>query len=113
MSIRALDSNDDWTFGKGTGNYLVDENEINLNVRTRLRSWFGDCFFAVAEGVDYNNLLDIGTQNLLDNDIRRVILQTAGVLRLNSYESEINRSTRGFSAEANITTIFGDLTVVL
>lgn len=113
MSFRALDSNGDWTFGNGRANYLRDQDEINANVQTRLLSWVGDCFFALAEGVDYNNLLDIGTKNLLDINIRRVILQTAGVLRINSYESTIDRSPREFSARAGITTIFGNLTVDL
>ena len=111
--IRALDTNDDWTFGKGLGNYLTDEDSIALNVRTRLRSWRGDCFFALAEGVDYNNLLDTGTENLLNGDIRRVILQTEGVLRIEAYTSEINRNTRVFSVETTIVTIFGTVTVTL
>lgn len=113
MSFRALDSNGDWTFGNGRANYLRDQDEINANVQTRLLSWVGDCFFDLAEGVDYNNLLDIGTKNLLDINIRRVILQTAGVLRINSYESAIDRSPREFSARVGITTIFGNLTVDL
>lgn len=113
MSFRAVDVNGDWTFGKGVSNYLIDQAEIETNLRTRLLSWVGDCFFAPAEGVDYNNLLDIGTKSLLDVNIRRVALQTAGVLRLNSYESTINRSTRAFIATIGITTIFGDLTVEL
>jgi len=111
--IRALDANDDWTFGKGIANYLTNEDAIALNVRTRLRSWFGDCFFAVAEGVDYNNLLDIGTETLLNGDIRRVILQTEGVLRIETYESAINRTTRAFSVDTTIVTIFGNVTVTL
>lgn len=111
MSFRAIDSDGDWTFGKGVSNYLIDEPEIETNLKTRLLSWVGDCFFAPAEGVDYNNLLDIGTKALLDVNIRRVTLQTAGVLRINSYESTINRSTRAFSARIGITTIFGNLTV--
>ena len=113
MSFRALDSNNDWTFGNGTGDYLRNQDEINVDVATRLRSWVGDCFFALAEGVDYNNLLDIGTKNLLDINIRRVILQTAGVLRINSYESVIDRLPRELTVRAEISTIFGDLTVTL
>lgn len=111
MIFRDISPTGDWTFGKGQNSFLRDEAAILQNVRTRLLSWRSDCFFAPLEGVDYNNLLDIGTKTLLDNDIRRVIFQSEGVLRLVSYSSEITRDERLFSARAEIITIFGQLTI--
>ena len=113
MIFRGLDTNNDWLFGKGRSDYLQNQDAISANIATRLRSWRGDCFFATAEGVDYINFLDIGTQNLLDNDVRRVILQTEGVLRITSYTSTIGRDSRLFSAQADIVTIFGRITVAI
>lgn len=107
MIIRALDSNSDWTFGSGLQSFKKDLPALEQNVRTRLRSWKGDSFSHSAEGVDYNNFLDIGTKSLLDSDVKRVILQSEGVIRIKTYESDIERSTREFQAEAEITTIFG------
>ena len=111
MIFRALDDTGDWTFGKGANNFLRGRDAIQTNIETRLKSWRNDCFFATAEGVDYTNLLDIGTQSLLDNDIRRVIFQSEGVLRLISYSSELTRDQRLFSARAEILTIFGQVTL--
>jgi len=109
MIIRALDSDNDWTFGKGKQNYLKNLDSLKLNITTRLKSWKGDCFYAPAEGVDYNNFLDVGTKDFLDRDIKRVILQTEGILIINSYSSILDRDTREVSIEANINTIYGNI----
>jgi hypothetical protein len=111
MIFRGLDSSGDWLFGKGKSDYLRDLNAIKANIETRLKSWKGDCFFAPAEGVDYNNFLDIGTKDLLDLDVRRVLLQSDGVMRIDSFESSLDRGSRGYSAQAEVTTFYGDLTV--
>lgn len=108
MKIRATDTNGDWTFGKGKSNYRTELEAVAGNIKSRLLSWRGDCFFAPAEGVDYNNFMDKGTKDLLDSDIKRVILQSEGVLRINTYDSRLDNSIRGFTAEANILTIYGD-----
>ena len=107
MIIRNVDTDNDWTFGKGLQDYRRDLSAIELNIQTRLQSWKSDCFFALAEGVDYNNFLDVGTKNFLDSDAKRVILQSEGVLKITEYESNLDREDRAFSATATIITIFG------
>lgn len=109
MKIRNIDNNGDWLFGKGLNDYANEFDALKTDLTTRLRSWKFDCFFAIEEGVDYKNFLDKGTKIFLDNDIKRVILQTAGVLRINSFSSDIDPETREFRAETNILSIFGDL----
>jgi hypothetical protein len=61
------------------------------------------------DGVDWNNLLDIGTKLALDLDIRRIIMQTGGVLRISAYESTIDTETRAIAIQCTISTIYGDL----
>lgn len=107
MRHRALDSNGDWTFGKGANNFATGLAALQLNIETRIRSWLGDCFFAEGDGVDYNNLLDVGTKSLLDSSIQRNIIQTEGVLSILSYNSTIDRDTRDFTVETRIATIYG------
>lgn len=113
MIIRNLTDLNDWTFGKGIQNYKTDKDAILLNVKTRLQSWVGDCFYATAGGVDYNNYMDIGTKDFLDSDIKRIILQSEGVLKINSYVSTLDRDTRGFEAQAEIVTIFGIGSIII
>lgn len=107
MIIRNNTPDGDWNFGKGKSDYKRNLLAIMLNIQTRLLSWKGDCFFALAEGVDYDNLLDVGTKDLLDSDVKRVILQSEGVLKITEYESDIVRETREFSCRATIITIYG------
>jgi len=111
MIIRNTTESNDWTYGKGKADYRTDLEGIILNIKTRLQEWKGDCFFAVQNGVDYNNFLDVGTKIFLDSDVKRVILQSEGVLKINIYGSSINRSSRGFTAQSEITTIYGKTVV--
>lgn len=113
MIIRNSTADGDFIFGKGLSDYLRDQSAILHNIRTRLLSWRGDCFFAVAEGVDYNNFLDVGTKDFLDSDIKRVVLQSEGVVIINQYESELNRTTRGFTARITVTTIYGTAAITI
>lgn len=111
MSVRSLTSTGDWTFGNGGQSYLRGLDEIRQNLFTRANMWRGDCFFAPLEGVDYNNYLEIGTMELLDADIRRVILQTSGVLRIISFES--SNINRAYTATVSVITIFGEIEVTI
>lgn len=107
MIHRGLDSNNDWVFGKGKQSFAIGVNAVMLNIKTRLRSWKGNCFFAPGEGVDWNNYLDIGTKDFLDRDIIRVILQSEGVIKILSYESVI--IDRELQVEATVQTIYGTI----
>ena len=107
MILRNLTVDNDWTFGSGIQNYKRDLAAIELNIKTRLKSWKGDCFYKLAEGVDYNNFLDVGTKNFLDSDIKRVILQSEGVIKITEYESNLDRDSRDFTVTVTIITIYG------
>jgi hypothetical protein len=107
MRFRNLDSNGDWTFGKGNQNYAINKDAVKLNVKTRLQEWLNDCFFAQDKGIDYlNRLGDKGQEDLLEQDIRTIIVQTDGVSRLEAFSFEV--SGRDFSAQYKIITIYDD-----
>ena len=63
------------------------------------------------DGVDWQNFLDIGKKRFLDIDIKRVILQTEGVLRISSYEYTGHRGTGAVTIAVTVGTIFGLVTV--
>lgn len=106
MIVRALDSNHDWTFGKGRNNYLRNFDAINQNIKSRLLSWVGDCFFALQEGVDWRNLLDKGQKQNLELAIKTIILQSYGVIALEELSSILDEN-RKLTIEYVIDTIFG------
>lgn len=111
MIHRNLTVDNDWTFGKGLQNFTSGRDAILLNVKTRLQSWRGDCFYAETEGVDYNNFLDRNTKSLLDSDIKRVILRSEGIIKIVSYESELNESDRSVSINTVLLTIYGNVRI--
>lgn len=90
MSFRNLDANHDWTFGSGRSNYVSENQEIALNLKTRILSFLGDCFFATNEGIDWFNLLDYHYQDRLENAVQEVIKNTDGVTGINSVDLIVN-----------------------
>jgi len=110
-TVRALDSNHDWQFGRGLQSYKSDIDALKQSVQTRLMQWKNNCFFAMDDGVDWANELDIGMKGTLDLDIKRVILQTGGVLRIDNYSSTLDTDSRIITISCQILTIYGDLTL--
>ena len=107
MIFRALGTDNDWTFGKGEENYLFDQAAIALNIRTRLLSFLNDCFFDMGAGVDW--IFYFGTPGKSQEIIlrsRAVILQSYGVVSVNSVKLNVNRVTRAAILEYNINTIY-------
>ena len=74
-------SNVPWKSGSKS-NYKKDSTAVAQNVRTRLQSFLGDCFFATDEGIDWFNLL--GSKRILELklNISSTILNTQDVTSL-------------------------------
>lgn len=108
MIIRKVDATNDWTFGKGLSNYAKDEEAINQNIKSRLLSWLGDCFFAPDEGVDWRGRLDVGQQEALQQELKAVILQSSGVVGVANVSAVFDSSSRFIRITYNVETIFGN-----
>ena len=94
MRIRSLDTNHDFTFGKGRQNFLQDQLGILENIQTRLLEFFGDCFFNIEAGIDWWRYLGSpATKEEIALACRAVILKSYGVVRINSISvgSVVNR----------------------
>jgi hypothetical protein len=105
LLMRALDSDGDWTFGKSKQNYIIEAIALKQSIATRVKSWKGNCFFSLTDFVDYDKYLDIGTQALLELELKKVISQTPGVLRINSFSSA--SSDRAFTFTCQVDTDYG------
>lgn len=105
MIFRNLDANNDWTFGNGKNDYLIENNAIKLNIKTRTLSWLNDCFFALDEGIDWTNRLGSKNQEeILQLDLKKIILDSDDVVSITS--SEFSLINRKFTATFFIDTIF-------
>lgn len=106
MIFRQLTSTGDWTFGQGVAGYAVQQAAIELNVRTRLLSWLGDCFFALRDGVDWHSRLDKGQQAALQSELKSTILQSFGVTGVNTVFIAFDTVSRKFRITYDIQTIY-------
>lgn len=104
VKFRALDQNNDWTFGYGLANYQTDDAAIALDVKTALLEWVGDCFFALLDGIDWKTRLDFNQKTALDNDITNLIKTRYGVMGITSFSSQL--IGRQYSASYTIQTIY-------
>lgn len=103
--VRQIDKNGDWTFGQGLGNYIIDDDEIGQNVTTRLKSFKNDYFLDTEQYIDWLN--DLGKKNNIDlviENVRRVVSETTGVLRVNDV-SIIDNINRNANISINFDTI--------
>ena len=103
--FRNLDNNNDWTFGNNLGNYVTEQQEIAINLKTRIMSFLGDCFFATDEGIDWWNLLDYRYQDRLENAVQEVIKNTPGVTAINNIDILIG-ANRKITLQYDIQTIY-------
>ena len=106
MIFRQLDRNGDWVYGKGKANYARDEAAIDLNIKTALLSWTGDCFFALQFGIDWTRFLDTGQQKNLQIAMQTLILGLYGVVGVTSVSAAFDPVTRKLSVQYVVTTIF-------
>lgn len=105
MTFRNLDANHDWVFGTGQNDYVSENQEIALNIETRILSFLGDCFFAINEGIDWFNLLDYRYQNSLEMKVQEVVKNTPGVSAVNSIDIMLG-ANRKIIITYDIQTIF-------
>ncbi len=105
MIFRNLTAGGDWNFGSGIGDYVSGNQAIGLNIKTRILSWLGDCFFDTGAGIDWVNRLGSKNQRtLLELDLRRTILQSFGVTGIIDVATALN--DRSFTANYSVNTIF-------
>jgi hypothetical protein len=109
MRLRKWDSDGDIRFGHGQADYWRDAAEgVAQAVAQRLRLMTGEWYLDTAEGTPYvGGVLGKYTEGGYDPVIRTRILETEGVLSLDSYSSSLDRDARALSVAATITTIYG------
>ena len=106
MKFRGLDANADWMVGQGLGSYAKDEAALALDIATRIRSRRGGCFFAPGDGIDYTNLLEKGREKDFIAEMSDEIMQTNGVVKINSISTKLDPRTRAMSMTYDVQTVY-------
>lgn len=106
MRFRIIDDNDDWTFGRGIQSYAQELQALMLNLKTRILSWVGDCFFDTTANIDWKNLLGVNTRKQIENAVKATTFKTPGVLRINSINIDVD-TQRSATIQMVIDTVYG------
>ena len=106
MRVRALNVSGDWLFGKGTNDYLQNQNAIAQNIQTRLNSFLGDCFFDLGAGIDWFTLLGSKNQSQLLLNISSVITNTEGVTAVQQLSANLNPVNRNLVVSYQVATVY-------
>ena len=107
MKFSRLTKDGDWTFGQGLANYATDSEALNINVVTRLKSFANDWFLDLDANIDWLTIL--GTpknEEIILNEVERVVTETENVIRVNNMELLKNIEKRSTSLIINIDTLF-------
>ena len=109
MKYRAMDANDDYTFGSNSQFLQNTPAAVAQAIETRMRLATNEWFLDTSEGLDLNKILGTGTAATRDPAIKQRILGTPGVKSLISYNSSV--SGRDMTVTAVVDTIYGHATV--
>lgn len=91
MRYRKLDADDDYVFGHGELDFLVDSPEaVRQSVATRLRLLMGEWYLDTSDGTPWlQQVLDKGTNQTYDLVVQTRVLQTTGVRGIIKYQSTV------------------------
>lgn len=108
MRYRKLDASDDYSFGRGRGDFWIDcPDAVAQAVKTRLRLWQREWFLDLTAGTPYaTKVLGRNTSGTRDPAIRARVLTTPGVASITSYSASYSGETRVFSGAITVRTIY-------
>lgn len=105
LIVRALDKNNDWTFGAGLSNYAPQIMAVQQDIQMNLSMFVNDCFFATNQGIDWFNLLGQKNQLAINLAVNAAIINTAGVTGI--LQTNISLSdTRVLTISYTVNTIY-------
>lgn len=91
-----VDDNDNIVIENGDIAIVKDAEEVEQSLKIRLKMWLGEWFLDESLGLDF--LGKIFKKNYskqdIDNEIKKVILGTFGVVRILAYSSEVIKENK-------------------
>lgn len=113
MRYRRLDSNDDYTFGQNTQDFVSDVDAVKQAVFTRLKLLYGEWWESTEDGFPFFEQVagkpgSFGSLQAVDLVIRDRIINTENVVQIIAYSGTYNAETRNYSVYTKINTTFGD-----
>ena len=112
MKVRKMDANGDYSFGHGELDFYVDSPDgVAQNVSTRLQLWKGSWFIDTEEGTPWLQEI-LGKHEAIDVILRQRVLETPGVLSIQTFEWILDPDSRVLNLQATLNTIFGEVEIL-
>ena len=108
MKVRAIDTNNDWTYGKGKSNYKSRIEACAQNIKTRMQSFLGDCFYATADGLDWFKFMGGKSTPEFKLAVVAILIKTPDVKSVVEVTVNLNTSRR-ITLTYSVETIYGPL----
>lgn len=88
-----VDDNDNIVLENGDIAIVKDIEEIEQSLKIRLQMWLGEWFLDESLGLDFLGKIRKKNYSLqeVDKEIKRVIIETFGVVRILTYFSEVKK----------------------
>ena len=110
MKVRKLTNTGDYQLGHGNLDFYQDEAEgVAQNVMTRLQLLKGTWFIDTQAGTPWIQEI-LGKHEAVDVVLRSRVLETPGVISLESFESILDPDSRRLYINATINTRYGPTT---
>ena len=106
MITRALTATNDWTFGNGLSGFLTGQAAVEQNIKGRILSWVGDCYWNLTYGIDWKSRLDAGQLENLLVEIQTVVVSCYGVTAFNNASYVFDPIKRNLTITISLSTIF-------
>lgn len=111
MRTYALDSNNNLIIDKGRFVIVEDGAAVAVKVRSRLLTYLGEWYLDENAGVPYFQQIFKKPVDLdnVESILKQVILQTDGVESLTEFSSSYDGTSRGFTVDAKVKTVYGTI----
>ena len=114
MKVRRLDENHDFTFGNGLANYALTSEAIKQCVVTILLSFRYNWHLDEDHGINWwAYYVKNPNVSVMEDDIKRHILEVEGVSTLQDLSLQLNTITRQMIITVRYTDIFNETNTVI
>jgi hypothetical protein len=90
MIFRGATNTNDWVFGQGKQSYLQNNDAIMANIATRLRTYWGECFFNTIYGMRWFQLLGQKEVSVILLAVKSELLQCYGVTQITDLQFSVS-----------------------
>ena len=104
--VRTLSESNDFTYGNNLSGYRQTNAAIGQQIQCRLNQYLGECFFDTQAGINWLGYMGSKNPVGLNLAIASVILNTTGVLGINTLVFNLDHETRIFTINWDVSTVF-------